>query len=200
MAFAVCCGLAALPRPAQAVLIRQSLAGALGGSVPMAPTSFVDMWNPGYGMAGSIRLRIVPRFHANLEVSYWRHPSNKTAFRTLIAQTRPNVTLSGYDLWVLPVSLVGELDLFRRGSTKPYLSFGLGFYNFGVTDAALSGPGADDVELPDPTETAWGVQLGVGVRTPVALGVTLFLDASYHLGFTEGDVTAFLPLRLGLQF
>jgi hypothetical protein len=186
--------------PAGAVLIRQSLAGSVSGSFPMKPTLFEQLWDAGYGLAGSIRFRVVPRFHVNVEVAYYRHLSDNAAFREFIAQQRSNVNLSGYDLWILPVSLVAELDLLERGTTKPFLLFGAGYYNFGTTDAALSGLGSDQVVLPDAPRDAFGLQAGLGVRTPVALGVTLFLDASYHVSFTESERTAFLPIRAGLQF
>lgn len=189
-----------LPRPTHALLIRQSLAGSVGGTLPMGPTLFEQLWDPGYGLAGSIRVRVLPRIHFNLEVAYYRHLSDNTAFKQYIGQTWPNVTLSGYDLWVLPVSLVAEVDLFERGTTKPFLLAGAGYYNFGTTDAALSGLGADQVVLPEAPDGAFGLQVGIGVRTPVALGVTLFLDASYHVGFTSADATSFVPIRAGLQF
>lgn len=193
-------GLACEDAVSHALIIRQSLMGSVGLSLPMAPADFERLWNPGYGIAGSVRLRIVPRFHVNLEVGYYRHLSDNAAFNAEIARTRPNVTLSGYDLWVIPVGIIGEFDLFKRGSTKPFLMFGGGWYSFGTTDAAVSGLGADQVILPDPSDSAWGIQGGLGVRTPIALGVTLSLDANYHVAFTEGESLAFLPVRVGLQF
>jgi hypothetical protein len=185
---------------AQAAPIRQSIAASAGVTFPLAPAAFSDLWSPGLALAGSVRFRIVPRFHLNLEVGYYRHLSNKEAFNAFIGEQQANVTLSGYDLWVVPVSLVGEYDLIKRRNTKPYAIFGLGVYKFGVTDASLSGFGSELVVLPDPTETAFGVQLGLGVRTPVSVGTTLFLDAVWHMSATEGEARQFMPVRLGLQF
>ena len=193
-------GLACEGTVSHALIIRQSLMGAVGMSLPMAPADFERLWNPGYGFAGSIRLRVVPRFHVNLEVGYYRHLSDNAAFNAEISRTHPNVTMSGYDLWALPVGIVGEFDLFKRGSTKPFLMFGAGWYNFGTTDAAVSGLGADQVVLPDAPDSAWGLQGGLGVRSPIALGVTLSLDVNYHAAFTEGESLAFVPVRVGLQF
>jgi hypothetical protein len=204
MRIAVLCatllGVGAALQPARAVLIRQSLAGSVGGSLPLGPRLFEQLWDVGYGFAGSIRVRVAPRFHLNLEVAYYRHLSDNGAFKEWIAREWPNVTLSGYDLWVLPVSLVAEVDLFERGTTKPFLLLGAGYDSFGTTDAALSGLGSDQVVLPEAPDGAFGMRIGLGVRTPVALGVTLFFDASYHVSFTKGERTAFLPIRGGLQF
>ena len=185
---------------AQAAPIRQSIAASAGVTFPLAPAEFTDLWSPGLALAASLRFRIVPRFHLNIEVGYYRHLSNKEAFKALIGEQQANVTLSGYDLWVVPVSLVGEYDLIKRRNTKPYAIFGVGIYKFGVTDASLSGLGSDQVVLPDPSETAFGVQLGLGVRTPVSVGTTLFIDAVWHMSATEGEAHQFMPIRLGLQF
>ena len=186
--------------PAQALPIRQSFAVSGGATFPIAPAEFTKFWNPGVAMAASVRFRMTPRVHLNFEVGYYRHLSNSDAFNELIGATQPNVTLSGYDLWVVPISLVGEFNLTKRGNTKPYVIFGGGLYKYGVTDASLSGFGADQIELPDLSETVVGFQVGLGLRTPVSLGTTLFIDAVWHFSATEGEARQFLPVRIGLQF
>ena len=185
---------------AGAAPIRQSIGVNAGGSLPMAPNEFKTLWNPGYGFSGSLRFRLSLRVHGNLEVGYYRHFSDSAAFIALIADQHPNVTVSGYDLWVVPVSLVGEFDLLKRSSTKPYLILGGGYYTFGVTKAAISGLGSEQVQLPDAPESAFGVQAGLGIRTPVSLGITLSVDVNVHVSFTADDFTQFVPVRLGLQF
>jgi hypothetical protein len=166
----------------------------------MAPNDFKTLWKPGYGFAGSIRFRLSPRIHANVEAGYYRHFSDSAAFNALIVNQAPNVTMTGYNLWVVPVSLLGEFDLLRRGSTKPYFILGGGYYTFGVTNAAISGLGADQVVLPDPSESAFGVQSGLGIRTPVSLGITLSVEVNVHVSFTADEFRQFIPVRLGLQF
>jgi len=42
--------------------------------------------------------------------------------------------------------------------------------------------------------------LGLGLRTPVSLGTTLFLDAVWHFSATEGESRQFTPVHIGLQF
>ena len=189
-----------LPRVAQAAPIRQSIGFYAGGSLPVAPVEFKTLWDAGYGFSGVVRFRLTPRIHGDLEVGYYRHLSDNAAFKSLISQQHPNVTLSGYDLWVVPISLVGEFDLLKRSSTKPYLIVGGGYYKFGVTKAAISGPGSESVQLPDPPDSAFGVQGGLGVRTPISLGITLSVDINVHVSFTADEFTQFMPVRLGLQF
>jgi len=180
--------------------IRQSIGVNVGASVPIASEQVKTLWRTGYGFSGDVRFRLTPRIHGNLEVGYYRHFSDSDAFKTLIAEQQPNVSLTGYDLWVVPVSLIGEFDLLKRGNTKPYVILGAGYYTFGVTKAALSGFGSELVQLPDPSESAFGLQGGLGIRTPLSLGVTFSLDINVHVSFTSEQVSQFMPVRLGLQF
>jgi hypothetical protein len=56
------------------------------------------------------------------------------------------------------------------------------------------------VVLPDPSESAFGVQSGLGIRTPVSLGITLSVEVNVHVSFTADEFRQFIPVRLGLQF
>ena len=106
----------------------------------------------------------------------------------------------GNDLQVVPVTVGADIALTAWGNTRPYVTAGLGYYSVSVTAPQTSGPGADDVTLPDPSDDAFGARLGLGVRTLVTPAVTLFFDATYHAAWTSPDALGFVPLRVGLRF
>ncbi|MFQ5600148.1 MAG: outer membrane beta-barrel protein [Candidatus Krumholzibacteriia bacterium] len=191
---------ALFPTPANALLLGPAITVGAGSSFPVGPDSFKDEWNGGLAVTGALKLKLVPLLSLGIEVGYYRHEHDNDAF----ASTFPNVSIGGRDLWVIPVSAVGELTLLGRGSTKPYLRVGVGIYKIGTSDFSASGAGAADlirdVQANDPSETAVGTLVGLGVRTPIALGIHLFIDATYHVINSEDGATQFLPVRAGIQF
>lgn len=187
----------AVPARAQ-VPIHVSFAG--GWTIPVAPNAITDFWNGHAAFAAGISWRATARLAPWIEIGYYRFGFDNDAFEATIQDLFPNVTTSGNDLQVVPLTLGTDIALTGWGNTRPYVGLGLGYYSLSVTAPQTSGPGADSVTLPDPSEDAFGVRAGFGVRTLVTPAVTLFIDATYHYTWTSPDAFAFVPVRIGLRF
>jgi opacity protein-like surface antigen len=203
-------GIAALSlaAPASSLPSGGILAVTGGASFPTHPSGAQDTWSTGYALTGAILWRAAPVLSVGIEVGYYRHALDTESFESTSRMSYPDVSVNGYELWVLPVSAVGELDLVRWAGTKPYLRAGFGVYTLGTTPLEASGPGASaleaQVEASELTQiandTVFGTLVGLGVHTPLSPGLTLTLDATYHVANTAGESTHFLPVRLGLRF
>ena len=189
--------------PARA-LTRLHPAGGAGASFLLQPTSFTDRWNTGFALTGALRWKMMPRFSVGIEVGYQRQPLDEEAFTASIRALYPTVSVSGGDLWMLPVSVIGEFDLVRWGTTKPFVRGGAGAVVTGTRSFSASGPGSSqvvsDFSAAAPDETVFGWLVGLGVRTPLGPSLELYLDATWHMAATSGESTSFLPLRIGLIF
>jgi len=185
--------------PAGAQLpVKFSVAG--GWTFPTGPSSVTDYWNGGGAIAAAASLRASARALVWLEVGYYRHEFDSDAFESAIRDQHPNVNVSGNDVQVIPVTVGADIALTGWGNTRPYVTAGLGYYDISVTKPETSGPAAADVELPDPSDDAFGARIGLGVRTLVTPAVTLFFDVSYHAAWTSPDALGFVPLRVGMRF
>ncbi len=185
----------------------QILALAGGASFP-SQTGAGDAWSTGFTLGAALMWKAAPVLALGVEVGYMRHPLDNEAYEASIREAYPNVSTGGYELWALPVSVIGELDLVEWGVVKPYVRAGFGVYTFGTTGFTASGPGSDVLEgevAADPVtmslnDTVFGTLIGLGVHTPLSPSMSLTVDATYHVANTVGESTHFIPVRLGLRF
>jgi len=199
---------ACLATSSQALSTGHVLSVAGGASFPMEPTSVETLWKTGFAVTGAFLWKAAPVLALGVEVGYVQHPLDTAAFEASVEDEFPNVSTSGRDLWVVPITAIGELDLLSWGVAKPYLRAGFGVYKLGTTDFTASGPGADELAeqvAADPLtqqldDTVFATLIGIGLRTPITPSVSLTVDATYHVANTIGESTHFLPVRLGLQF
>ncbi len=201
------CLVSSLAVTANALPTGQILEFEGGASFP-SQTGAVDTWSTGFTLGAALLWKAAPVLALGVDVSYMRHPLDTEAYDSSIRDAYPNVSTGGRDLWVLPVSVIAELDLVEWGVVKPYVRAGFGVYTFGTTDLTASGPGSDALEADvaaDPVtmslnDTAFGTLIGLGVRTPLSPRMSLTVDATYHVANTVGSSTHFIPVRLGLRF
>lgn len=84
-------------------------------------------------------------------------------------------------------------------SPRVYFVAGLGFYRLSVSDLDIR-QGSDVGTVTVEAENALGLNGGVGVDIAVGDNVNMFVEGQYVVGFTEGDSTGHIPVRVGLLF
>lgn len=189
----------AAPLPARAQPpLKVSIAG--GYTMPLAPDLFSDTWLGGFALAAGLHYRVSTRANVWLEVGYHRFGFDTEAFEASIASDFPSVSVSGNDLWIMPIHIGTDVTLTSWGNTRPYLLAGLGYDHLDHVAGAASGPNAAAVLFPDLGGDAFGTRLGAGVRTLLTPSMTLFFDAAWHQSWVSPDPVAFLPIRIGLRF
>jgi opacity protein-like surface antigen len=176
------------------------VAVAGGWTALVEPSAVTDFWNGGFVLSVGLHFRPAARLGVWTEVAYYRCDFDNEAFESAIADRFPDVNTSGNELYVLPVTAGVEYALTGWGNTRPYVTGGLGYYHFATNEAKASGPAAGQVQFPDPGDDAFGMRVGLGVRTLVTPAITLFLDASYHRAWASPDPIGLIPVRLGFRF
>ena len=76
-------------------------------SFPTQPNQVSDQWKTGYALCGGLFWRAAPTLSLGVEMGYYRHGLDTDAFEETIRDAYPNVSVSGYQLWILPLSAVG---------------------------------------------------------------------------------------------
>jgi opacity protein-like surface antigen len=188
--------------PASALKLGRALSLGAGVTFPMQPDEFKDFWNAGVALSAGLMFEPTRRLTLGVEVGYYRHELDRTAFEDAIRDEFPAVSVSGRALWFVPVTVVAELDLVRYAVVKPFLRAGVGVYPRRAQALTASGPGAVQLleQQNNLDETSAGALFGLGIETPVSPGIDLGIDATYNFAFTEGQTTEFLAVRLTLRF
>jgi opacity protein-like surface antigen len=197
---AIVVGWGSFQRAEAQVGFRPRLVVAAGVTLPAGPASFTDFWGPGLALAAGLQIAAIPHATLTLESGYYRHGFDTNAFEKKIRSTYPNVNVSGNALYVIPFTITAEIPLMRYGSTRPYASIGFGYEHVDLTKAEVSGPQADQVVVPGKSDDAFGARFGLGVRTALTPGATLFVDGTYYVIWSDPDPIRFVPLRLGVRF
>jgi hypothetical protein len=189
---------------ADAIQLGRAVALGVGVTWPMQPDQFKEFWNAGVALSAGFMFEPAPRLGVGIEVGYYRHEFDSNAFEAALSDSIPQVSVGGRYSYFIPVTVVAEFDLVRWGVTKPFLRVGAGIYPRRAASLTASGPGAQtllaQVQQDALDETVFGASGGIGFRTPITPAVDIAFDASYHVAWTEGETTAFLPVRMTLRF
>ncbi len=175
----------------------------LGGGIanPMSPDEFADYYKTGYTFGAGIGIPLGQsgKLSAVGTVDYNRFSINKNRIFSDIGISGAGIAVSGGTATVLSISGNGKLKLGSESKAIPYLIAGVGFFRFSASDATVTGNGLS-VTVTGETENKLGIGAGAGVDISLNEKMAMFIEARYNVGFTKGDKTHFLPLKVGLSF
>lgn len=165
-----------------------------GVGIPIAPSTFSERYNPGFGFSGSFPLPIrnvfiQPRLTAGFDVL-----QIDAEFLERLGRERGGV-FEGGDLSAVHVGF--DVQFIRPyAAIKPYISPFLGFAIIAFEDFSISGirvPGGEAE-----TAVTLGAAVGLAVRLPV--GAYVFVEGRVLHAFTKNDATTWAPVRGGVAF
>lgn len=165
-----------------------------GVGLPIAPSAFTELYNPGFGVSGSFPLPIrglivQPRLTAGFDVLQIDAAFLEERGGEL------DVEIEGGDLSVIHIGL--DVQIIRpNAAIKPYFSPFLGFAIISVEDFSISGISFQGGE--GETAVAIGAAAGLAVRLPV--GPHVFVEGRLLHAFTDEDATTWAPIRAGVAF
>jgi hypothetical protein len=142
-------------------------------------------YEPGFTMAGSIRLPIEADHMYGFEAGY-----------SWFSFDRPEIPPGaggGGDLGLFHLTTENDYLFGARGSSaRPFVNAGMGFYSSSIDDGVAGGTGVYEGSF-------FGLHGGVGLlyrRDRFGLRI----DATYHHLFSGGDDPGYVPVRAGLIF
>jgi hypothetical protein len=171
------------------------LNGAIG--LPMLPEEFSDYWktsvlNFGVGFG----YPITPIFSSTIYFDYgnFGFDGDKFAHDNDLSGV---ISVDGLNASIITITANFKAAV-PTGTVRPYLSGGGGFFFLSLGDGSVSGGGLV-VPIEGDSEDAFGINVGAGIEFAAAKTVNIFLDGRYVLGFTEGESTGVLPIKLGVK-
>lgn len=196
------------------------MAGYLGGGVnmPMSPDVFKDENKMGIGFFGSFGAEVNPMFEILGRVGYNMYSVDEegieatfTAMVEAYGYTVDEFSLDGGKIKMIEfgVDVKFKIPMGETGSAfQPYLVAGPGMVNLSRDDVTVSftitdplGGSADTTDvLVTEGVTKFGANFGAGFTYLFTPTVGAFVDARYAMIFTEGETTAYLPIRGGVAF
>jgi hypothetical protein len=179
-----------------------------GWSVPLYPGN----WASGYTISAGLLTSVAPfaKVGVSFEVGQFpagQFPIGPSPITQLAAEkTIPSVTseLSYYGgradvLSIGPAAKILFVD--RTHAIAPYITASARYFRVRTTRAVLfqgeylpNGPFTGD------SESAFAMQLGVGVDVPLNRNAGLFFQADFVNAFTGSGGTKYLPLKAGMRF
>jgi opacity protein-like surface antigen len=171
------------------------LNGAIG--LPMSPEEFSDYWqisvlNFGVGFG----YPFTPIFSTTIYFDYGNFGFDGDKFAHDMGLSGV-ISVDGLNASIITITANFKAAV-PTGTVRPYFSSGGGFFLLSRGDGSVSGGGLV-VPVEGDSEDAFGINVGAGIEYAVARTVNIFLDGRYVLGFTEGESTRVLPIKLGMK-
>jgi len=171
-----------------------------GFAVPSAPEVFADYWKTGINVGGGIGFLLERNLQFQGIVEYNNFAFDEDGFLNALGISGSGVAVDGASASIVTASANLRVLLSTgSASTAAYLIGGLSFFRLSTSDATVSYIG-NSVTIPGDSETAAGVSFGGGISFEMNPRLDLFVEAKYGIGFTEGESTQYLPLKVGLEF
>jgi hypothetical protein len=189
---------------------QKKMAAYIGGTVamPMSPEAFSDYWKMGFGGLGGFSLEMSPGVEVGVMAGYSSFPFDEDKLLESVVPasvTGAVVEITGADLTALEIMAFGKYT-FGSGEApfKPYFIGLAGLDMLSVDDATIcvDVPGVITIEqtVSGPDESAIALGFGAGFDYAFNPSTGLWMDVRYMLAMTEGESTAYLPIRAGLKF
>lgn len=173
----------------------------LGGglSLPLNPTDFSDYWTAGFNGVAGLGYVISEGVIISGSIGYNIFPLNEEELLKDAGLTNAGVSTEGgaVSILFLSANFKGVLTPSSK-SVRPYLAGGIGYFNLSSDEVTLT-DGINSVTTSSESESAFGLSGMGGIEFPVSNNTLIFIEAGYLRGLTEGDNTAIIFARGGIN-
>ncbi len=177
----------ALGQDTEAKAKKGSLYAGVGVGLPMSPSAFSDNWGTGFGGGAGLGYLFTPMVEGVALFDYGTYSIDAAG-----------AAISGGD--VITTEFIADVKfIFNTANTaskfRPYLVVGVGMASVKISEATSGGT----VISPETSESAIALRGGAGTEIWVSPKVAIFADFKYTTVSTEGESTAYLPIRAGAK-
>jgi hypothetical protein len=163
--------------------------GAIGGGVSIPLGDFDDLADLGFTIAPRFGHYVHPRISVGVEYAYYNNGASEELIAFLEQLSGLNIDAN---FSIHQFTGYGKVLLTTQPVT-PYIRAQLGMYRFGASVDVGLGSGSDSVN-------EFGLGGGGGVQFRGQGSVGGFVDAIFHVIFTEDNSTEFLGIQGGILF
>jgi hypothetical protein len=171
-----------------------------GVSYPLAPKVFSENWKIGFNLGIGIERQLSGPWSGQLYFDYNNFEIGDEQFTKFLGFNEPGLSINGGTASILAVSANVKYLMGRaRSGEAPYLIGGFGLYRFTVGDGSFATTDTTVIILSS-YENTIGSNIGVGIDVRIGARTSFYIEGRYFLGFTNGNSTHHIPLRVGIIF
>lgn len=169
-----------------------------GGSLPVVPSSFRDLWNPGWNVGAMLDARLTESLIFHPVLLYTEFGLDDDALLADFGLPREGAEVGGgkFQSFYLGANL--KYAFGGEGRLSPYVYGGAGFFHATIEAVRIRSGSVGNVSFED-FDDALGVSGGVGADVYVTEEVGAFVTAGLIYGFTSGDDHAYVPVMIGVR-
>ncbi len=177
--------------------IELTLGGGL--SIPLNPNDFSDYWTAGFNGVAGLGFEISEGVIISGSIGYNIFPLNEDEFLKDAGLSNSGISTEGGSTSILFLSanFKGVLTPSSK-SARPYLTGGIGYFNLGFDEIKIT-DGTNSISFDSESEGAFGLSGAGGIEFPVSNNTLIFVEVGYLRGLTEGDNTAIIFGRGGIN-
>jgi opacity protein-like surface antigen len=192
-----------------------------GLNVPSSTKYFSDYWGASYNFGGGIDVYLNSQLSLQGYIDYNHFPFDDE--KVFAALGDPGTISSGGAINILNLSANLKYNLIDISQkVSPYILGGIGYVNLSLTDLVYTYRSGGARTIGAESVGALSLNFGFGVEYVISSEISIFADARYVLGFTEGSIvrftsnnvyeiddkgayslkdnTNYIPLRAGISF
>jgi hypothetical protein len=133
-----------------------------GLSFPTSPKEFSDYWETGFNIGGSIDLIHHDNGAVGVSFDYSRFPFNSEKFLRDLGYSGYGISINGGSVNIFYISFSGTGFLSLSTDVSLYLTSGVGYFKFSISDLIISG-GGSSVKVSGESEEGIFAMYGVGL-------------------------------------
>ena len=171
--------------------------GGLG--MPISPDFYKDYWKMGIGFGGGLGVQINPSLEV---IGKFYYNSFGADWDAIFGPLASLVTIEGLDFQVMEFGADVKYLFNAKAGTPfaPFLVLGVGASSVSFSDVTVSAEGVEEVTVPSGIdESAISLSAGVGFDYMFSPKAGIWVETRYMMIATEGESTAYLPIRVGLK-
>jgi opacity protein-like surface antigen len=170
-----------------------------GGSLPTAPSSFVDYWDIGFtlGAGTEVPLNNVVSMYADL--AYQQYSIDGEAILKKFGLPSQGLNVSGGAITFFTANVGGKY-YFKNNpqENSPYILGGAGYLNADFENVIISNNNQNVLNRSE-TENTFVYEIGTGADFPLSKDNNFFLQLKYCISTLHGESTQYLPLEIGFR-
>ena len=174
-----------------------------GLSMPMSPDIFKDNWKMGFHGGAGVGFQVHPMFEIIGRAHYNMFSMDLDEYIKTLAEAA-GATIDGGSYkalevmadvkFLIPIAPEGEDAPFQ-----PFLLGGVGIVNQSISDVDVTTETETyTITVESQTDLAFG--FGAGFEYMASPKASIFVEGKYTMIQTEGETTAYVPIRVGLKY
>jgi opacity protein-like surface antigen len=163
-----------------------------GLNLPSSSEYFSDYWSASYNLGGGVEIYLNPQLSLVGYVDYNRFSFDDEKVSEKLKISDEGITSSGGGINILNLNANIKYHFIENTQkVSPYILGGIGYMSLSVSELTATDEQGHVATISVESIGAFSLTIGLGSEFAVSPTVSIFVDARYVLGFTDGDILSY---------